>query len=201
MVGHQPNLSKEPVMDGGDGRWEWSPESVALSATLFKLIAEATEVLDDDRKAARILLERAASLLRCGAPGRPLNDLGARRRAVLAPWQAKRVAAYIEANLDRPLPLAELAGIAKLSSSYFSRAFKGAFGKTPHTFIIGRRVDRARQEILESGEPLARIAVSCGFADQAHLARLFRRVTGLAPSEWRRVSQPAVNQSRHQALV
>jgi AraC family transcriptional regulator len=184
-------------MDRGDGRWE----SGALSATLSKLIADATEVLDDDRKAARILLERAAALLQSGAPGRRLAALGSRRRAVLTAWQAKRVAGHIEANLDRPLPLPELAGIAKLSTSQFSRAFKGAFGKTPHAFIISRRVDRARQEILESEEPLSRIAVSCGFADQAHLARLFRRATGLAPSEWRRVSQPAITQSRHQALV
>jgi AraC family transcriptional regulator len=196
-------------MDRGERRWDgaagvsWtenatpdpgrSPESVALSATLFKLIADATEVLDQDRKAARILLERATTLLQSGARGQRLNALGTRRRAVLAPWQATRVAWHIEANLDRPLPLAELAGIAKLSSGHFSRAFKGAFGKTPHAFIISRRINRARQEILESEEPLARIAVSCGFADQAHLARLFRRLTGLAPSEWRRASRPAAN--------
>jgi AraC family transcriptional regulator len=182
------------VMDRGDRRWDggddapWTgdamsaPEaratgSAALSATLFKLIADATEVLDEDHRAARSLLERAATLLQSGAPEQGLKAQAAPRRAALAPWLAKRIAGHIEANLDRPLPLDELAGIAKLSNSHFSRAFKGVFGETPHAFIVCRRIGRARQEMLDGQEPLSRIAVACGFADQAHLARLFRRAT------------------------
>jgi AraC family transcriptional regulator len=189
--------------DGGDGAlWAEDSTSVAearttasavLSATLFKLIADATEVLDGDHQ-ARTLLERAAALLQSGAPERGAKA-AAPRRAALAPWLAKRVAGHIDANLDRRLPLDELAGIAKLSNSHFSRAFKGVFGETPHAFIVCRRIERARREMLDGQEPLSRIAVSCGFADQAHLARLFRRATGLSPSEWRRANRPAVNRT------
>src|SRR5579859_8066044 len=118
----QSNLQEEPLMD-------------ALSARLFRLITDATGVLDEDRETARILLERAASLLQPGASAWRLNASGAGRRAVLAPWLAKRIAGHIEANLDGSLPLGELARMAKLSNSHFCRAFKGAFGKTPHAFI------------------------------------------------------------------
>jgi AraC family transcriptional regulator len=133
------------------------------------------------------------------------TGLRTRARAALAQWQAKRVASHIDDNLDRSLPLKELARVTQLSNSYFSRAFKGTFGQTPHAFILSRRVERARQQMIEAQETLSQIALSCGFADQAHLARIFRRETGLAPSEWRRAKRPAIDRlhcdaSRHPDL-
>src|SRR5713101_3553656 len=153
----------------------------SLSETLSKLVADAVEALDQDHEAARTLLCRAVTLLQSGSA---LREVAARApaRAAFAPWQAKRVASHIENNLDRSLPLSELANVARLSSSYFSRAFKGTFGQTPHAFIICRRLERARRAMLKGQEPLSQIALSCGFADEAHLARLFRRETRLAPS-------------------
>lgn len=111
-------------------------------------------------------------------------------RAVLAPWQAHRVVAHIDAHLSQNLRLTDLAAIARLSSSYFSRAFKGSFGQAPHAFIIERRIVRAQQEMLAADEPLSQIAIACGFADQAHLSRAFRRLTGRTPHAWRRARRP-----------
>jgi len=163
----------------------------STTAVLAKLVSEASDALDDDREAARTLLQRASVLLRSGdlPPGYP--EARGAFRPVLAPWQVRRVTDHIEANLDTSLPLAELASIARLSPSYFSRAFKGAAGQTPHAFILSRRVARARREMLEGAQPLAQIAIACGFADQAHLARVFRRSAGLTPGAWRRVNQPS----------
>ncbi len=111
-------------------------------------------------------------------------------RAVLAPWQARRVVAHIDAHLGQNLRLSDLAAIARLSCSYFSRAFKGSFGKAPHAFIIERRIARAQQAMLAADEPLSQIAIACGFADQAHLSRAFRRLTGRTPHAWRRARRP-----------
>jgi AraC-like DNA-binding protein len=168
------------------------PTGASLSAALVSFIAHAVAALDYDVDVTRVLLRRAAALLQSNAARRGLA-VRAPTQAALAPWQAKRVAKHININLDRPLLLGELASVVHLSNSYFSRAFKGTFGQTPHAFIIRRRVERARQEMFEGREPLAQIALSCGFADQAHLARMFRRETGLAPSEWRRANQPIIS--------
>jgi AraC-like DNA-binding protein len=167
-----------------------SSAGASLSVVLFELITEATAALNSDHEAARTLLRRAASLLQSG-DARRWRPAPTPAQAALAPWLAKRVANHIGENLDRSLPLSELARVAQLSESYFTRAFKGTFGQTPHAFIICQRVERAQQEMLEGREPLSQIALACGFADQAHLARMFRRETGLAPSAWRLANRVA----------
>jgi AraC family transcriptional regulator len=193
-------------MNMGD-RWDtvvapayapWEPAERLVEAPpmtlLSRLLHAAAEALDVDLEQSRALLGQACVLLqaRTTARGAPAHPSAQAALAALAPWQAKRVACHVEENLDRALPVGELSRMAGLSTSYFSRAFKGTFGQTPHAFILGRRVERARQELLAGREPLCQIALSCGFADQAHLARTFRRQTGLAPSEWRRVHRPAM---------
>jgi AraC family transcriptional regulator len=163
----------------------------STTAILAKLVSEASDALDDDREAARTLLLKATVLL--GSSDLQASHPEARGafRPVLAPWQVRRVNEHIEANLDTSLPLRELASVARLSTSYFARAFKGASGQTPHAYILTRRIARARQEMLKGAQPLAQIAIACGFADQAHLARVFRRSAGLTPTAWRRGNQPS----------
>jgi len=83
-----------------------------------------------------------------------------------------------------------MARVAARSVCYFSRAFKVSFGETPHAYVMRRRVRRAQELMLNSDEPLSHIALACGFADQAHLSRLFRREVGATPSAWRRAAEP-----------
>jgi len=107
----------------------------------------------------------------------------------LAPWQVKRVAAYIESNISRNLCVADLAAIAQLSISHFSRAFKVSFGQPPITYVKVRRVRHAQILMLNTREPLSQVALGCGLYDHSHLSRLFRRVVGISPSLWRRQFQ------------
>lgn len=102
----------------------------------------------------------------------------------LAPWQVKRVAAHIDMRLSEKLCLDGLAELAKLSTSYFSAAFRRSFGTSPHVYITARRVERAKQ-LIADGMPLCEVALECGFADQAHLSRVFRRVAATTPTAWR----------------
>src|SRR5690349_23531088 len=93
---------------------------------LTRLISGAVDALDCDRASTRMLLQQAIAILQRVDSAKPSIE-PALRPTSLAPWQAKRVAGYITAHLDRPIALRELAEVAHLSCSHFSRAFKGAF--------------------------------------------------------------------------
>ena len=60
-----------------------------------------------------------------------------------------------------------------------------AFGIAPHAYLVQLRLARARQ-LLASGQPPARVAMTLGFADQSHMGRWFRRAYGLTPAHYRR---------------
>lgn len=104
----------------------------------------------------------------------------------LAPWQVLRVRDYVEATLSGIIHVSCLARIAKLSTSHFARAFRVSFGVTPAAYVVVRRVERAKRMMLSTTEPLCRISLDCGFTDQSHLSRAFRRQVGESPSQWRR---------------
>lgn len=108
------------------------------------------------------------------------------QRGGLAPWQESRAKQYMEAHLDTRIGLMELAALCQLSPGYFGRAFKVSTGVTPHRWLITRRLARARHLMLRSELTLADIAQRCGFTDQSHMAREFRRTEGHGPAQWRR---------------
>jgi len=165
-------------------------ENPALAAMLARLLTSADQALDRDREAARGFIAEAAALLAAGREEVPAA--GAR---VLAPWQIRRVMAHVDANLGDTIPVGSLAALTRLSTSHFSRAFKGSFGTSPHRYVMDRRIARSQQMMLETEENLAQIALACGLSDQAHFSRAFQRVVGSSPHAWRRHNRPDPGQS------
>jgi AraC family transcriptional regulator len=92
---------------------------------------------------------------------------------------------FIDAGLDGPLGIPEMAGLLGLSEGYFMRAFKNATGRSPHSYLIDRRLAKARALIRDSTASLAEIAHTCGFNSQAHMATTFRQRLGLSPVQLR----------------
>jgi len=115
-----------------------------------------------------------------GAPARH----GERTPSGLAPRQLQRVTERMEQS--NTVPLKELALMSGLSVSHFGRAFKASTGMSPHRWLLHARVRRAQQVLLEADARLAEVALASGFADQSHLTRVFRSLTGEAPGAWRR---------------
>jgi transcriptional regulator GlxA family with amidase domain len=123
-----------------------------------------------------------ALLIALGRPG-PAKSEGRRQR--MAAWQLKRTLEYIESHLDQRVSVGALAELAQLSRSHFIRAFKASLGATPLQCLRDARIRRAQRLLLDRDIPLAQIAADTGFADQAHLTRIFHRVTGESPGAWR----------------
>jgi len=157
------------------------------SHILAGLLATATVALNTDRRVTQKCIRRAAALLGIDLISR--GDASAERsnpQGSLAPWQAKRLRCYIEDNLDSTILASDLAGLVRLSTSYFFRTFRRTFGDTPVAYIMKRRMLRAQELMLNPRVSLSQVALECGMCDQAHFSRTFRRIVGINPMAWRR---------------
>jgi AraC family transcriptional regulator len=106
----------------------------------------------------------------------------------LSRTQKKTVLDYIASHLDKALKIDELASQVGLSSYHFARRFKVDFGVPPHGFVLDRRIERAKELMGHTGNRLKSIAVDCGFSDQSHLTRVFKKRVGVTPREYRRMT-------------
>jgi len=93
-------------------------------------------------------------------------------------WMAENVAE--EFNLDR---LAVQAGLSKF---YFNRLFKSAVGMSPSHYQITLRMDAAKRLLRETKKSIVAVGLDVGYTNPSHFAQLFRRETGLSPSDYRR---------------
>jgi AraC-like DNA-binding protein len=107
-------------------------------------------------------------------------------RGGLAPRQLRSACEFIEANLHGDPSIADIAAECGLSGSYFAKAFKQATGAPPHAWLSMRRIARAKQLLSGTNVELAEIALACGFVDQSHFSRAFRKTEGCSPGRWRR---------------
>lgn len=100
--------------------------------------------------------------------------------------QLRRVTGYIEDHLDHDLSLTRLASLVDLSPSHFKTLFRRSTGVPVHTYVIQRRVERAKALLQRSNLPISQVALETGFAHASHLARCMRRLLGTPPHALRR---------------
>ncbi|MEO1310505.1 MAG: AraC family transcriptional regulator [Pseudomonadota bacterium] len=98
----------------------------------------------------------------------------------------KRVLDYVADHFGGQISLEALAAEAGLSESQFSRVFRETIGATPMRFVTEFRVEQAKAMLADPARTIADVAHACGFADQAHLTRVFKQIAGETPSAWRR---------------
>jgi AraC family transcriptional regulator len=160
------------------------PQFDCLANSLVQLLDTATRELERDHEAAKASLMTASSILQSEIDRR--SHCSTTTTGALAGWQIARVRAFIDKNLDRTIHTKDLCALARRSPAHFSRSFKQVFGETPHAYVVRRRLEKACYLMLIDSTSLSQIALNAGFADQAHLCRLFRRAFGQSPTSWRR---------------
>jgi AraC-like DNA-binding protein len=98
---------------------------------------------------------------------------------------------FLRSRLATNPSLDELARATGINKFVLIRQFKRRFGTTPHRFLVSLRVERARS-LLAAGTAPVEVAASLGFADQGHFGRHFKRLVGIAPSEFARTVRTSV---------
>jgi AraC family transcriptional regulator len=104
----------------------------------------------------------------------------------LAAWQRRKAIDYIEEHLAEPISLARLAQLVRLSPNYFCRAFSQSFGMPPHRYHTYQRIERAKTLLAKPGATAIDVGLTVGYSEASAFSAVFRRVTGLTPSTYRR---------------
>jgi len=188
---HIPNLLLKECFWWLHGKW--LTDGVALrdplparDALLQNLAATYLSIADCDDPAAILL----ADFLGLAAATHLLSLYGeapppARKAIALPKWRLKRAIEFIDAHLDSPMALADVAGAAGLSRMHFAAQFRAATGVRPHEFVLRRRIERAQSLLSTTDVPIVELALATGFSSQSHFTVVFKRISGLTPRQWR----------------
>ncbi len=118
----------------------------------------------------------------------------------IPPDSLAHVIEHIQNNLDQPLDVAKLAGLIRMSPSYFSKLFKISLGVSPHQFILHARVDRSKELLRNSAARIVDIAFEVGFETQAHFTTVFGNLVGMTPRQFRHRIASGPNPPSHSSL-
>ena len=191
LVHLAPGLLQEVAMEF-DGR---DPDE---EATIVRCFATPDSTAD---RLVRLLLAEAeapgpATLLMAGLLARalavhllrfhsPRSPRSLESRDALPPPRLRIVLERMRASFDEDLTLGRLAALAGLSPSHFARSFRQATGESPHRYLIGLRIERARSLLETTDLPIIEVGLRCRFDGPSHFATAFRKVTGHSPRAWR----------------
>lgn len=96
---------------------------------------------------------------------------------------------YMEHNYQRELTVEEIAGVCKLNRSYFSKLFKENMGCPPQEFLIRLRLSKAAELMKTTGRSIGDVSALCGYPNQLHFSRAFKKRYGMSPRAWRNQHQ------------
>ena len=94
---------------------------------------------------------------------------------------------YIDTHYTREISLNELAEIVRVTPAYFCRVFKQALNLTPIEYINRVRILKAESLLTETNTHIIDIAMEVGFGSIPYFNRVFRKINGIPPSEYRKI--------------
>jgi transcriptional regulator GlxA family with amidase domain len=158
----------------------WTSAGVTAGMDLALAMVEE----DLDRDAALTIARHLVLFLR--RPGNQSQFSATLATRAPARHGLREVQRYAVENLAADLTVETLAHLAHMSPRHFARSFRAEVGLTPARYVERLRLEAARRRLEESGEPVAEVALACGFGTAETMRRSFLRALGVGPAEYRR---------------
>lgn len=98
----------------------------------------------------------------------------------------KKVLEHIHEDPARPFTLEELTARSGVKKTLFLQSFRRVTGTTPKQYILGLRLEYARDLLLETDVPVAQVAERCGFSDSFYFSRCFKNHFSTSPRQYRK---------------
>jgi AraC family transcriptional regulator len=96
---------------------------------------------------------------------------------------------YIETHWFEKFSVEEVAQAALMSVAHFERTFKACTGMTPHDYYIKTKIGKLKEALLNQNKGVEQAFSDCGLPYHGYYAQLFKRETGLTPSEYRKIAK------------
>ncbi|MEI4488323.1 AraC family transcriptional regulator [Frigidibacter sp. MR17.14] len=138
---------------------------------------ELYDPLEADELGARLMLQLQAAHAMVRRP---------RARVRLSPAQVDRAKQMLMSIEFEGLRLEDVARAVDMPRNTFFRCFRETTGMSPYQWLLAERMEQCRLLLRLTDLPLVDIAMACGFSDQSHFTRMFKRAQGLSPGRWRR---------------
>ena len=173
--------------DGTSGEVELRRVDNLVDARLGALVEAANAERLAGFPSGRLFLDSVEQALAVAL----VNGYAVRHRSVqthrggLGSARLRRIKELVHAKMEDELTLCEMAQSVELSTAHFSRMFHKSTGENPHHFVLRHRVERAKEMLRAAEARVLDVAVACGFKTQQHFARVFRRMSGVSPTEYR----------------
>lgn len=132
-------------------------------------------------EAEHLAAELALSLLKDATPA----PAGKSHKPQSLNW----ITSYFSFHLSDPITLEDMAKRARLSPSRFAAVFRQHFGMAPHQYLLHLRVQHAQELLRGSEYTLQEVASYCGFSDIHHFAKMFKKITGETPNQYRKANR------------
>jgi len=119
---------------------------------------------------------------------RSIEAARARTGTISSRDEINRVARYVRDHIEKPISAPAMAELAGMSLAHFSRLFKRESGLTFSEYLAHKRVEAAKTMLLSGNEVVDEVARATGFENAAYFYRVFKRVTGMTPGDFRQQS-------------
>lgn len=150
---------------------------------LLSLLKEFMIEYDNKLPGSNTLL-KAKSLEICHSIIRSIFNIEYKNDRITNRMELDRVIEYLHTNTGKKITLDDMAAVARMSSSHFTRLFKEATGKSPVEYLMFIRLERVKKLLLDGDRSITQIALECGFNSSAYLSASFRRHYKISPSEY-----------------